>query len=252
MRAPIAIAATFNGAWMGDETMKFKLFGTGIAALSLLATSFSAQAADIPRPVYKGVRSVVAYYNWTGFYLGINGGYGWGTSDWDSPAISNTPSGWLIGGTLGYNYQVGSIVWGIEADFDWADVKGSAACGAFSCETKNSWLSTFRGRVGYAFDRWLPYLTGGGAYGHVNASSTNPAALGASNDQLGWTVGAGLEYAFLGNWSAKIEYLYVDLGKFDCGVACAPGVTPNNVSFKENIVRAGLNYKFSGPIFSRY
>ena len=67
---------------------------------------------------------------------------------------------------------------------------------------------------------------------------------------IGWTVGGGLEYAFLGNWTAKIEYLYVDLGKFDCGVAC--GATPDNVTFKENVIRAGLNYRFSGPIFSRF
>jgi outer membrane immunogenic protein len=69
---------------------------------------------------------------------------------------------------------------------------------------------------------------------------------------IGWTVGGGLEYAFLGNWSAKIEYLYADLGKFNCGVSCAAGFVTDNVTFKENIVRAGINYKFSGPIFSRY
>jgi outer membrane immunogenic protein len=232
--------------------MNFKLFGTGIAALSLLATSFSAQAADISQPIFKGVRPVVAYFNWTGFYAGINGGYGWGTANWDIPVVSHDTSGGMVGATLGYNYQVGSIVWGIEGDFDWADVSGSAACGAFTCETKNSWLGTVRGRIGYAFDRWLPYITAGGAFGNVKASSTNPAALGASNDQYGWTVGAGLEYAFAGNWSAKIEYLYIDLGSFDCGVACAGAVASDNVSFRENIVRFGINYKFSGPIFSRY
>jgi outer membrane immunogenic protein len=73
-------------------------------------------------------------------------------------------------------------------------------------------------------------------------------AVSSSSSQLGWTIGAGLEYAFMGNWSAKLEYLYVDLGNFDAGIA--PVV--NTVSFKENIVRAGLNYKFSGPIFSRF
>jgi outer membrane immunogenic protein len=233
--------------------MNFKLLGTGLAALTILATSFTAQAADIPRPVYKGVRPVVAYYNWTGFYVGINGGYGWGTSDWTTPAVSPKPKGGLFGGTLGYNYQVGSIVYGIEGDFDWADIKGNVACaGVVTCETKNSWLATFRGRLGYAFDRWLPYFTGGGAYGNVKATTSAPILGGitsASSNQLGWTVGAGLEYAFLGNWSAKIEYLYVDLGKFDTGFT-AP--IPDNVSLKENIIRAGLNYKFSGPIFSHY
>src|SRR6185295_19010476 len=148
---------------MGDEIMNFKLLGTGLAALTILATSFTAQAADIPRPVYKGVRPVVAYNNWTGFYVGINGGYGWGTSNWDMPLVSPKPKGGLFGGTLGYNYQVGSIVYGIEGDFDWADIKGNVACiGVITCETKNTWLATFRGRLGYAFDRWLPYFTGGG------------------------------------------------------------------------------------------
>ena len=232
--------------------MKVRLLGAGVAALGLLATALSAQAADLPHPIYKSPRAVVAYYNWTGFYLGVNGGYAWGTSNWDLPSMSLKPKGWLAGGTVGYNYQTGSWVWGLEGDYDWADVKASAACGAFSCETKNTWLATARARVGYAFDRWLPYITGGGAFGQVKASSTNPAAPGASDTRTGWTVGAGLEYAFLGNWSAKIEYLYVDLGKFNCGTSCAVGLPTDNVSFKENIVRAGINYKFSGPIFSRF
>jgi outer membrane immunogenic protein len=238
---------------MGDDMKICRILGTGIAALSLLAVSFQAEAADIPRPVYKGpVRSVVAYYNWTGLYVGINGGYAWGDSNWFSPAISNKPKGGLVGGTLGYNYQLGSWVLGIEGDYDWADIKDSVACGAFTCETKNSWLATVRGRIGYAFDRWLPYFTGGAAFGKVEANSTNPAAPGASDTLTGWTVGAGVEYAFLGNWSAKIEYLYVDLGNFNCGTSCAVGVVSNDVDYKANVIRAGINYKFSGPIFSRY
>jgi len=237
--------------------MNFRLLGAGVAALTLLATSFSAQAADIPRPIYKGVRSVVAYYNWTGFYAGINGGYGWGTSDWTQGPlgiVATKPSGWLAGATVGYNHQIGSFVWGIEGDWDWSNIKGSAACamgGAASCESEQTWLATFRGRVGYAFDRWLPYITGGGAYGHIKATAANPGVVvtKVSSDQLGWTVGAGLEYAFMSNWSAKIEYLYVDLGSFDT-TAFSPVAT--TINFKENIVRAGINYKFSGPIFSRY
>ena len=151
---------------------------------------------------------MVAYYNWTGFYVGINGGYGWGTSNWSTvPTASNKPKGWLAGGTLGYNYQVGSIVCGLEGDFDWADVKDSVACApVVTCETKNTWLATFRGRVGYAFDRWLPYITGGGAYGNVKATVSVPiraSSASASSNQLGWTVGAGLEYAFLGNWTRQ-------------------------------------------------
>jgi outer membrane immunogenic protein len=243
-------AASMGAAWMGDKIMISKRIATSIAALVVLAASFSAQAADIPRPVYKGIRPVtVAYYNWTGFYMGINGGYGFGTSNWDAPPLSLSPKGGLYGVTLGYNYQIGSWVWGVEGDYDWSSVKESAACyGVFTCETSNTYLATIRGRLGYAFDRWLPYLTGGGAYGDIKASTTNPLFGGSSSSKFGWTFGGGLEYAFLGNWSAKIEYLYVDLGTFDCGMSCGPALT-DNVSFKENIVRAGLNYKFSGPTF---
>jgi outer membrane immunogenic protein len=233
--------------------MTFKLIKAGAATVALLVASIAAEAADMPikAPYYKGPpRSVVSYYNWTGFYAGINGGYGFGSSDWSSPAVSMKPKGGMFGGTVGYNYQAGSIVYGLEGDFNWSGVKGDVACGAFSCETKSDWLATFRGRIGYAMDRWLPYITAGGAYGNIEVSSTNPATTAVSKDQFGWTAGAGLEYAFLGNWTAKLEYLYVDLGNFECGTGCA--VPTNDVSFKENIVRAGLNYKFSGPIFSRF
>jgi outer membrane immunogenic protein len=233
--------------------MTFKLIKASVAALALLAIPFAAQAADVPikAPYYKGPHNVVSYYNWTGFYAGINAGYGWGTSDWSNPPAAIKPKGFLAGGTVGYNWQSGAIVYGLEGDWDWQNVKDSVACGGvFTCETKSSWLATFRGRVGYAFDRWLPYVTGGGAYGNVKATTSLAGVdvTSVSKNQLGWTIGAGLEYAFMGNWSAKLEYLYVDLGTFDAGIA--PVV--NNVSFKENIVRAGLNYKFSGPIFSRF
>ena len=231
--------------------------GLGIAAATLLlgGTSF---AANLPgKPFYKGApRSVVSYYNWTGFYAGVNVGYGMGTSQWELvPGTSIKPKGILAGGTVGYNWQSGSIVYGIESDFDWSSVKGSVNCGApvvFSCETSSSWLATFRGRVGYAFDRWLPYVTAGGAYGNVKATASIPVLPGvstsASSSQFGWAFGAGLEYAVMGNWTAKLEYLYVDLGSFDAGTA----PITNNVTFKENILRAGLNYKFSGPVFSRF
>jgi outer membrane immunogenic protein len=233
--------------------MTFKLIKAGAAALALFAVSFTAQAADVPikAPYYKGApRSVVSYYNWTGFYAGVNGGYGFGTSTWSAPAADIKPKGGMFGGTVGYNWQAGAIVYGLEGDFDWSGVKGSVTCaGASTCETANTWLATFRGRLGYAFDRWLPYITAGGAYGNVKATlTTGGTETSESSNKFGWTVGAGLEYAFLGNWTAKLEYLYVDLGSFDAGTA--PVV--NTVSFKENILRAGLNYKFAGPIFSRF
>jgi outer membrane immunogenic protein len=124
-------------------------------------------------------------------------------------------------------------------------VQGSLAnCGGvvgLTCDTSNTWFATFRGRAGYAFDRFMPYVTGGGAYGNIKAS-LSPLGLTATESKFGYTFGGGLEYAFPGNWTAKIEYLYVDLGKFDTGFT-APVV--NEVSFSQNIVRVGLNYKFT-------
>jgi outer membrane immunogenic protein len=231
------------------------LIGVGLAAISLALPLASAQAADIP---VKGYRSVVAYYNWTGLYVGINGGYGWGRSEWTDPtAVATTgkfnTKGAVFGGTFGYNYQVGSFVVGIEGDYDWSDIKGSsnaAICSpTIGCETKNSWLATVRGRVGYAFDRWLPYATGGLAYGNIKAASD----LGTdTSTKAGYAVGAGVEYAFLSNWSAKLEYLYIHLNDGACNGACGTPVVPIDVKFNTNLIRAGLNYKFSGPIFSRY
>src|SRR4029079_7933041 len=133
------------------------------------------------------------------------------------------PKGGLFGGTVGYNWQSGAIVYGLGGDFDWYGVEGRVPCGiVFTCETSSSWLATFRGRVGYAFDRWLPYVTAGGAYGNVKATASVPIlglSASSSSSQLVWTAGAGLEYAFLGNWTAKLEYLYVDLGSFNAGIA---------------------------------
>ena len=221
--------------------MKTRLILAGIAAL--LTAPLVANAADLPQP-YKAQPGIIAPIapRWSGFYVGINGGYAFGTSKWDFPAISPDPKGGLVGGTVGYNFQTGTWVWGLEGDLDWADIKGDATCyGAGSCTTKNDWLGTARLRLGYAgWNNWLPYITGGAAFGDVKAESP----LGtASKTQIGWTAGVGLEYAFLGHWSAKIEYLYADLGKFDCGTACSP-ITPDDVSYKANLVRLGLNYRF--------
>jgi outer membrane immunogenic protein len=223
--------------------MMTKTIRTGIAIAALLIATIAAQAADLPQPSYKApAYSAPAYANWSGFYVGLNAGYGFGTSTWDVPAVSTSPKGFLGGGTLGYNFQTGSWVWGAEGDFDFSTMKGSAACGVGTCETKNSWLATARGRIGYAgWNNWLPYLTGGLAMGDIKANNS-VLGTGASKTQIGWTAGGGIEYALWTNWSVKAEYLYVDLGKFGCGISC--GAVSDNVSFKANIVRAGVNYRF--------
>jgi outer membrane immunogenic protein len=151
-------------------------------------------------------------------------------------------SGGVAGGTIGYNAQFGAWVLGLEGDMDWSDVSGSRSTGGCpGCSVSNDWLSTARGRVGYAFGSWLPYVTGGLAAGDVKGSA--PGFSGATNTQIGWAAGAGVEYALSNQWSAKVEYLHVDLGNFDCGVSCGAAGT-DNVSFHENLVRGGINFRF--------
>jgi outer membrane immunogenic protein len=216
-----------------------------LALVGLAALTGTAAAADLPprmapAPYYKAPAEVQVY-NWTGFYIGINGGGGFGRSQWDSTGSFDL-SGGLVGGTVGYNYQFGQAVVGVEGDIDWADINGTTntAC-PFGCKTTDNWLSTVRGRLGYAADRFMPFITGGAAFGDIRAST--PGFAGASNTEAGWTVGAGLEFAIAGNWTAKAEYLYVNLGKFNCGISCGALAT-DNVSFTTNIVRAGVNYRF--------
>ncbi len=221
---------------------------TLLACAGLLAAAMAAPslAADLHPPLKAPV--YVAPFSWSGFYVGINGGYGWGTSNWSSSVTSGKPkpNGGLVGGTIGYNLQTGNWVWGIEGDIDASWMKGSdntgtgLCSGSAGCETKDSWFSTVRGRIGYAFDRWLPYITAGGAFGDVKM--TPNAGTSTTDTQAGWTAGAGVEWAFIGNWSAKLEYLYADLGKANCG-ATNCGIS-TDVSFKPNIVRLGVNYRF--------
>ena len=208
-----------------------------VVGAALLALTGAAVAADLPPApnYYKAPAFMPPPFTWTGFYIGVNGGGGFGNSKWDTTNGFNT-SGGIVGGTIGYNYQIQQVVLGVEGDIDWSGIKGST--GGFS--TSDSWLSTVRGRVGYAAGRSMPYITGGGAFGNINASA--PGLAGGSATNAGWTVGGGLEFAFYGNWSAKAEYLYVSLNKFNCGIGC--GAATDNVSFNANLIRAGINYRF--------
>jgi outer membrane immunogenic protein len=215
--------------------------GAGLLAAAMVSPSF---AADLPRPAYKAP-IYVAPFSWSGFYVGINGGYGWGKSSWQNTGANTgdfTIKGPLVGGTLGYNLQTGSFVWGLEADADISFIKGSTTvnCAGAGCETRNRWLATGRGRIGYAWDRFLPYLTGGVAFGDIKM--TNPVSASETKTKVGWTAGAGIEYAFMGPWSAKIEYLYVDLGKATCGAATCGLDT--DVKFNAHIGKIGVNYRF--------
>jgi outer membrane immunogenic protein len=223
-----------------------RLFLAGASLLAVLTGITAARAADLGhrRMPTKAPAYVETEYNWSGWYAGINGGYGFGNSAWSAATGSSSfdTSGGLVGGTVGYNHQIGRFVLGLEGDIDASWIKGTTTtvpC-TTSCETSNSWLGTARGRIGYAFNRVLPYVTGGAAFGDIKAT---PAGFGGSRDtNVGWTAGAGVEVALAGRWSAKAEYLYADLGDINCPAGnCA---VASNVDFTTNIVRGGVNYHF--------
>jgi outer membrane immunogenic protein len=216
----------------------------GLLIAAMAAPSF---AADMPRKAFKSPVYSAPAFSWTGFYVGINGGYGWGNSNWSSAVTTGSPKpkGGLLGATVGYNMQTGVWVWGLEGDFDASWIKGTdnagtGLCAGVGCETRNSWLATARGRVGYSFDRWLPFITGGLAFGDVKM--TPNIGLSETKTKTGWALGAGVEYAFMGAWSLKGEYLYADLGKASCSAATC--LVATDVSFKTSTVRFGVNYRF--------
>lgn len=199
---------------------------------SLAAPAF---AADLARPatVAKAPAMVPApVFSWTGFYIGANAGYGWGSGTGLADAYGVSPQGWFGGGQVGVNYQFqNNIVAGLEADVDGGDISGNA----LGLSSKLDTFGTVRARLGYAFGRVLPYVTGGFAWG---SNTLDYGALSQSQTHTGWTAGAGLEYALTDHWTAKTEYLYTDLGsKYYDIVGADSGLT-------NQAVRLGVNYKF--------
>jgi outer membrane immunogenic protein len=259
----------------GPAEMEMRMTRTTFAA-ALAASTIAvgaAQAADIPRgspppPVVQAL----PIFTWTGFYVGLNGGYIFETG---KSTITGTPGllatgltpgpaktlgeGYTIGAQAGYNYQIGAFVAGIEADINYVDLGKtvvSTAGGLSTTLTQNtSYLATLRGRLGVAFDRVLIYGTGGLAMGDLDAT-TSLSGLGAawtgtkSEVKFGYAVGAGLEYAITNNLSAKLEYLYYDLGKQDfaspqiAGAVIAGVSATTRAENKGSIARIGLNYRF--------
>jgi outer membrane immunogenic protein len=215
-----------------------------VVGVSTVAMTHFALAADMPVKAPAAVAAPI--YNWSGIYVGIEGGGAWGNSKHDFPGGAGTHSwfdvsGGLAGGTVGYNWQAGPLLAGLEGDVSWASSSGSTVgispCTGGPCTTKLTWLSTVRGRVGYVAGAWLPYVTGGLAFGNVGTCEN----LTCSNDtHTGWTIGGGVETRIMGNWSAKAEYLYADLGYHSAYFFIAQ----HTATLTENIVRLGLNYKF--------
>ena len=208
-----------------------------VAALGLVAAG-AASAADLPSR--KGPIAAPVYmppaFTWTGFYVGANAGYGWGNVNANGWANVGDLDGFVGGGQVGYNYQMGQFVVGLEADLQGADLSSGNNLGLLNVKT--DYFGTVRARVGVAFDRFMPYITGGWAYGNVKSSIP---AIGFSSDRShtgGFAVGGGLEYAVTNNIIAGVEYLYVDLGEKNIAGA------GTKVGTDFSVVRARLSYKF--------
>ncbi|MCW5688154.1 MAG: porin family protein [Pseudolabrys sp.] len=207
------------------------------AAVAVLGFATAASAADMPARTYTKAPPMAAPFNWTGFYLGLNAGYGWVDSG------GSNPGGFVGGGQIGYNWQGynSPLVLGIEADLQGADIDESVTVGGVTATTRAKAFGTVRGRIGYAFDRAMIYATGGWAYTRTSLDLSGPGGSISSSDwSSGWALGGGVEYAFMGPWSAKLEYLHVDSGDVTLTLA-GTSVTGN---YDMNVVRAGLNYRF--------
>jgi outer membrane immunogenic protein len=223
-----------------------------LLATALSALPFAANAAP-PGP---------APFTWTGFYVGASGGFitqGTTATNIDTiffphgTTFDVSGTGGLFGINAGYNYQMGAIVLGLEADIALSTLNNTSSAlnpngDAFFTSSKLSSLGTVRARIGYAFDRTLLYATGGLAYGHVENAFNFPidpnstSGLSTSGTRTGWTVGGGLEYAINNNWTVRAEGLYVDLGKSTSG----PNCSGCRFGFKNTygLGRIGLNFKF--------
>ncbi|MBR0705337.1 outer membrane protein [Bradyrhizobium liaoningense] len=217
-----------------------------LASACLFALAAPATAADLAaRPYTKAPVAVASVYNWTGFYLGIVGGGAW-QADSD-PKMK----GGFVGGTAGYNWQTGNVVFGLEADAAWADVSASATALGITATSKTDALGTVRGRIGWAVNNVLFYGTGGYAWidNKLSASALG-VTISDSKFHSGWTVGAGVEAFFAPQWSVKGEYLYRSLGSEtyfgNIGVPVASG------SLNFHTVQVGVNYHFGGPIVAKY
>ncbi|MFY9771191.1 MAG: TonB-dependent receptor [Xanthobacteraceae bacterium] len=188
-------------------------------------------------------------YNWSGFYLGLNAGGAFGINTVSASPGGGSASvkepGFLGGAQVGANYQTGPVVWGFEADYDASTQNKSLPAGILTGSTSQMpWLATLRGRFGIAFDRYLVYATAGGAAGELRSIANIPAGTTNTTVTYGtWTAGAGLEYGITDNLSARVEYLYLDKGHIATG-AIGPPATTITSRVQDNLVRAGLNYRF--------
>ena len=249
------------------------------AAAPALAADLPAQAVPAKAPVY----IPPPVYNWNGFYVGGHVGGGWSSQQATelAPGVAafptgtifnkNNMSGFLGGVQGGFNWQVSNVVFGIEGEYSWANVNGSvttqsvvpASPGFTSNVTaKDKDYALATGRIGYAADNWLFFAKGGGAWGQTNSTGTGLLANGtvfetntANSNRSGWVVGAGVEWGFAPNWSAKIEYNHIDFGSSTVTVlGTATGASSISVSNTVEVVKGGVNYRFNwgSPVVAKY
>jgi outer membrane immunogenic protein len=258
--------------WNFQEKKKMKKVLLG--AVSLIAMATSASAADLAaRPYTKAPPMVAAMYDWSGFYIGANGGGGWSRNHWDvvTPGGlllsegSHDGSGAVAGGQIGYRWQAASWVFGLEAQYDWSDISGSRVSQQFfvvpgdtTNHTRIRSFGLFTGQVGYAWNNALLYVKGGAAvtenrYDH-RFTGTNVVIDSTSDTRWGAAVGVGLEYGFAPNWSVAVEYDHLFMNDRTLNFVNPVGVlsTVTRVSQDVDLVTARLNYRFGGPVVPRY
>lgn len=225
-----------------------------VGALVVILSVVSASAADLSRPAYKAppYLSPVSVFTWTGFYVGAHAGYGWskfaGSGTYGVDNVS--AKGFLGGAQIGYNYQIGQFVLGVEGDYSFANVKYDTPLFAGTLTLKNDYFITAAARLGYAFDRTLIYGKVGGAWTRDKWDGTDGTGGTVTGNftRSGWMLGAGLEYAIWDNWSAKLEYNYLRFGSITptlttTGTLSVAGTS--DVKLNTHIVKAGLNYRFN-------
>jgi outer membrane immunogenic protein len=245
---------------------KFLLATVGLVAMSMAAP---ASAADLAPYTKAPPAPVAVVYDWTGFYLGINGGGGSAHNCWDflSDSLGDLPgsegchnaTGGTVGGQIGYRWQTAGWVWGIEGQGNWADFRGSNVSLLFAPDFNRSRLDAFgliTGQVGYAWNNVLLYVKGGGAVtsDKYDAFSGVSAGVLGSADTTRWggTVGAGLEVGFAQNWSIGFEYDHLFMGSHDLTLTGPAFSETEHISQDVDMGLVRLNYKFGGYGAPRY
>jgi outer membrane immunogenic protein len=241
---------------------KFLLGTVGLVALGIAAGP--ASAADLAaRPVYtKAPPMVAAAYDWSGFYIGINGGWAQDHDRRTDPVFGlfgdYDSNGGTVGGQVGYRWQTGPIVFGLEAQGNWADLNGSTAnllAPGTTIRSNMDAFGLFTGQIGYAWNSVLLYAKGGAAVTDRNFDFFAPGVIASTGYDTRWspTVGAGLEYAFAPSWSVGVEYNHIFEGRHD-----ASFVAPGFPAFVErtggdtDMVLGRLNYRWGGPVIGKY